>query len=600
MPVTSIPNEQDLATVTRMLASQKFLTNRSSQQQQAMAVTTRRARRGHHGLWLFVVACAFLTTSFVWWCGRSSEFLLKQSLQQPYSSNLQLTSFSGAAEESIASLRTRLPPCVWSRAGSNANAGISKLVEQQLTAPEKERATRLCGKFLYSSIQRAVRVGDLGEQTFVSTGDIDDMWTRDSAVQIGLYVSRLKETPFLRPIVEGAIRRQAFNILQDPYANAYQKTWVDPSTLQLRDLVIGRGGFVSTKNYELDSGAYFLTQLYDYYVAEGLYRPQLLLAEPLIFDAVVLMVDTWIVEQHHEEQSPYRYLKLSRDGKGEPTAYTGMSWTGFRPSDDACKYGYFIPSNIFAAGALERTLVLNQRIWHSQELQRKATRLLSDIEEGIRNHGVVRAEDTGELIYAYEVDGLGNTLHDFDDANVPSLLSIPLLGWSGYDHEIYKATRARLLSEKNPWYFTGETLRGMGSPHTPRSMVWPMSLAIEALTLDGTKEEVANSFVFQLRQSLTSACNDAMHESVSSHNGCDVHFTREWFEWSNALFVVLLESALGIRCDKYGLEQARNAIVRKAAGKAGNQPIFYVNNYQNNHNQSDFYQGLEALVPHYE
>lgn len=32
---------------------------------------------------------------------------------------------------------------------------------------------------------------------------------------------------------------------------------------------------------------------------------------------------------------------------------------------------------------------------------------------------------------------------------VPSLLAIPLLGWSGYDRKLYATTRQRLLSAKN-------------------------------------------------------------------------------------------------------------------------------------------------------
>lgn len=48
-------------------------------------------------------------------------------------------------------------------------------------------------------------------------------------------------------------------------------------------------------------------------------------------------------------------------------------------------------------------------------------------------------------VYAYEVDGLGNNRHDFDDANVPSLLAIPVLGYKYYDKKIYQNTRDRLL-----------------------------------------------------------------------------------------------------------------------------------------------------------
>lgn len=570
----------------------------------------RRSRDIRRRLWMFVIVCSFLSTSLILWSTRAFP---TRSLTTTNNDNHKLlrlsspatTSFSHETEEKLESLRARLPPCVWSQAGRNSDKEVAKLVESQLTNAEKERATRLCGRFLFSSLVKAVRVADFGANTFVSTGDIDDMWTRDSAVQMSLYASRMQEEPFLRPILEGAIRRQAFNILQDPYANAYEKTWQSPSKLKLKDSVIGRGGWVATRNYELDSGAYFFMQLYDYYIAEGLYKPELVLAEPIVFDAVMLMVNTWIVEQHHDTQSPYRYFELSNYGKGPPTGYTGMTWTGFRPSDDPCKYSYHIPSNIFAAGSLERILVLNQRIWKSQVLHEKATKLLHDIEDGIRTYGIVKTEDTHQLIYAYEVDGLGNALADYDDANVPSLLSIPLLGWSKYNEEIYKTTRKRILSERNGWWFNGTVLSGMGSIHTGRPFVWPMSFAIQALTEDGTKQEIADSFVFQLRQSLTSACHDAMHESVSANKGCNMMVTRQWFEWSNALFVVLLESALGIRCDRVGLQQAKQELLLEAderleADRKGNKTKvrYHRNIHGHNHSSLDFYQGVSAMIPH--
>jgi meiotically up-regulated gene 157 (Mug157) protein len=40
-----------------------------------------------------------------------------------------------------------------------------------------------------------------------------------------------------------------------------------------------------------------------------------------------------------------------------------MIWQGYRPSDDPCTYGYNIPGNMFAAGALEKLLYLNARVW---------------------------------------------------------------------------------------------------------------------------------------------------------------------------------------------------------------------------------------------
>lgn len=61
------------------------------------------------------------------------------------------------------------------------------------------------------------------------------------------------------------------------------------------DRVAGRGGWVGVRNYELDSGAYYLNLLWNWYLTPGLYRPDRLLEEPLIFDAANLLVDVWCV-----------------------------------------------------------------------------------------------------------------------------------------------------------------------------------------------------------------------------------------------------------------------------------------------------------------
>jgi meiotically up-regulated gene 157 (Mug157) protein len=417
------------------------------------------------------------------------------------------------------------PPSLWSTGILPSPTNITSL----LTPEEVARAKTLCGTFFYSTLKRAVHVAGLSQEVFVATGDIDYMWTRDSAVQLSIYLNHHTRRPWLRLLVEGAVRRNAFNILQDPYANAYYHSWKDPSTLPLKDRVIGRGGFVATRNYELDSGAYFLNLLYDYYVSADLYRPEALLGEPIVFESVLLLVETWIVEQNHEDESPYRYFELDRDGRGKPTAYTGMTWTGFRPSDDRSAYGYLIPANIHAAAALERVLVLNDQIWKHGDLARKASKLLRDIEDGINKFGIVTDNSTGERMYAYEVDGMGGVLASFDDANVPSLLSIPLLGWSKWDRDVYRATRRKILSKDNIHYHEGTAVRGIGSQHTPGRKVWPMAMAIEGLTEEEDGPDRNERMAFQMRQLLLSACNDAMHESVGADSVCT--YTRPWFEW---------------------------------------------------------------------
>lgn len=42
--------------------------------------------------------------------------------------------------------------------------------------------------------------------TYVQTGDINLMWTRDSAVQIAIYMPRMTRIPAIRLVVEGVIR----------------------------------------------------------------------------------------------------------------------------------------------------------------------------------------------------------------------------------------------------------------------------------------------------------------------------------------------------------------------------------------------------------
>lgn len=52
-----------------------------------------------------------------------------------------------------------------------------------------------------------------------------------------------------------------------------------------------------------------------------------------------------------------------------------------------------------------------------------------------------------------------------DDANVPSLLSLPYLGFMDASDPLYVRTRATLFSPKNKWWFNGTAGHGIGGPH---------------------------------------------------------------------------------------------------------------------------------------
>ncbi|GLC46965.1 hypothetical protein PLESTM_002001600 [Pleodorina starrii] len=488
---------------------------------------------------------------------------------------------------------TGAAPEVWAAGTLGANESIALAVEAALTPDEREQLQALCGRCLHQTITQSVEVRGIGESVFVATGDIPDEWLRDGAVQMSLYLPRLAEHPVLRPIIEGAIRTQAYFILSDPWANSYRKDWVRPERLGKFERQIGRGGWVATRNFEVDSGAYWLNLLWNYASTPGsLWAAAAFLNSSLIHDAAALLLDTWTMEQRHETDSPYRYAELPREGRGAPSNYTGMIWSGFRPSDDPNTYGFNIPVNMYAAGSLERLVALNDRVWRDPALGAAAARLAAEIRAGIEAFGVVRLQPeegqggasasapsgaasssasssssssssgSASTIYAYEVDGLGGVLASFDDPNIPSLLSIPLLGYPHYDPATYQRTRSRILSSANSHYYSGRVLSGCGSPHTPANYVWSLAHCVQGLT-SADPGERAGLFK-QLLQMQGS--NGLMHESNDVNS--PQQLTRPLFQWANSMLVVYFEQTFGRSCSPLAEALRQQGVAAREAGQS--------------------------------
>lgn len=375
--------------------------------------------------------------------------------------------------------------------------------------------------------------------TFVFTGDIPAMWLRDSSAQVRHYIGAAKESEPLAALIEGLIRRQMFCIQLDPYANAFNeepngKCWERDEPLQ--------SPWVWERKYEIDSLCYPFQLAWLLWKATG----RIFCFDSAFRDAARTVLALWTCEQNHGENSPYYFIRrncpatdtLSHGGKGAPVAATGMTWSGFRPSDDACTYGYLIPSNMFASVALGYLAEIFEAVYQDRELAVQAETIRKEIDEGIRKYGIVEHETFGK-IYAYETDGMGNyTL--MDDANVPSLLSIPYLGWCGPDDEIYRNTRQFVLSSGNPFYYEGTVLKGVGSPHTPPRYVWHIALSMQGLTSGDREEQEA------LLRMLEGSDADTgfMHEGVFVDD--PGQFTRSWFAWSNSLFSEFVLKYLGM------------------------------------------------------
>ena len=347
---------------------------------------------------------------------------------------------------------------------------------------------------------------------FIFTGDIHDMWIRDSAAQINQYIKHATHNITYFNLIKEVIHKQSKYIITDPYANSYKAHYVKHVSAWEKKL--GRGGWVATRNYEVDSGAYFFRLVYKMWKTTGvLFNTQ---------NTTHTIIDLWVTEQYHES-SPYRYPELSRNGMGSPTNYTGMTWTGFRPSDDPCIYHYHIPDNIFVAVTLNYVKEMAVH-WNDTKLYKKSNVLQHEIINGIHKYGIKDGR------YCYEVDGLGNC-NMMDDANIPSLLSLPYIDPENkvYDKDIYKKTKQWVLSEKNPYFFKGPFASGVGSPHTHHGYVWHLSMIIQAMV------EHNGSVVENIIKTSNQKNNQYnLHESFDPNN--PNQFTRSWFSWADSLF----------------------------------------------------------------
>ncbi|MCI8405074.1 MAG: glycoside hydrolase family 125 protein [Clostridia bacterium] len=381
-----------------------------------------------------------------------------------------------------------------------------------------------------STIRTALRQMD--GSYFVLTGDIPAMWLRDSTAEVVIYLDAAKESDEVRDIIKGVIDRQMDYILIDPYANAFNE---DNNGKHGMNDIPKPSGWVWERKYEVDSLCYPLQLVYKYVKATG----DISVIDEKFKETVKLILHVWQTEQYHEEKSGYYFIRrnaptsdtLPHKGKGNPVAYTGMTWSGFRPSDDACRYGYLVPSNMFAAVTLKYAAELLDG-----DISEKCTVLAGEIRNGIEEYAIINHSKYGKM-YVCETDGYGN-YELFDDANIPSLLSIPYIGFAEIDDKIYQNTRRFILSEDNPYYFRGNDVSGVGSPHTPDGYIWHMALCMQALTSQNARE------IRNIINMLENTDNDTlrMHESFDKDNPSK--YTRLWFCWADSLFAETVEMAV--------------------------------------------------------
>ena len=127
-----------------------------------------------------------------------------------------------------------------------------------------------------------------------------------------------------------------------------------------------------------------------------------------------------------------------------------------------------------------------------------------------------------------------------DDANVPSLLASPYLGFIDKENPLYLNTKKMLFSKTNPFYYEGSFINGIGSPHTPENHIWHISMAVEGIT----------SIDLKRKMELLDAFKKTHNNTYMMHEGFDVNdpakYSREWFSWANSMFIEFIMSLNGL------------------------------------------------------
>jgi uncharacterized protein len=366
--------------------------------------------------------------------------------------------------------------------------------------------------------------------TFVITGDIDAMWLRDSSAQVWPYLPLMKEDKKLQDLIRGVINRQVKCILKDPYANAFYKDeskiseWKDDKT----DMKPG----IHERKWEIDSLCYPIRLSYGYWKESGDSSP---------FDndwkqAMRLILQTFREQQRLTGNGPYRFERTTSwatdgvplGGYGYPTKKNGLIHSMFRPSDDATIYPYLVPSNFFAYFSLFSLEEMMKSFFNETASRNQLVELVGNLRR-VLFMSVLSAANEPAKVIPYEINGAGST-NLMDDANVPSLLSLPYLTPMSVKDRDYVRTRAFIHSSENPFFFSGKAGEGVGGPHIGMDYIWPMSIIMRGLT--STDEKEIKKCMDMLQK--THAGTGFMHESF--HKDDPSKFTRKWFAWANTLF----------------------------------------------------------------
>lgn len=379
------------------------------------------------------------------------------------------------------------------------------------------------------------------------------MWLRDSANQLQSYVDFLKpdsgnsSKDSLASLYRGAINLQARYLQTAPYCQSFQPPPESGIAPSMNGAANGDKVFppYSAKDvfeckFELDSLAAFLELSNNYWnkTQDATFFKSFQWESAV--QTVLNVADSMLVPTYSQNGSvnvsPYTFIRttttsedtLDNTGVGNPVqSGTGLVRSAFRPSDDACIYQLFIPANAMFSHFLDETSAIASAIGNAR-LSAQMADLSKSIRAAIFSTGLYHDTKYGTL-YAFEVDGYGG-INSMDDANIPSILSLPFLGFTDASDTVYQATRKKILSADNPYFARGPVLNAVGGPHDGPGHGWPMASIVRILTSSDDDE------IFTTLKEIVSSTAGLglIHESINAFD--ENNWTRQWFAWANGLF----------------------------------------------------------------
>ncbi|KZT59039.1 glycoside hydrolase family 125 protein [Calocera cornea HHB12733] len=460
------------------------------------------------------------------------------------------TDFASAAQGSASLGPLGLPYMRPSPACRTFNSSVVERVIGDMTSRMKDPdLARLFENTFPNTLDTTIKYFNQTENlAFIITGAkpvYRAQWLRDTANQLHVYQSLLKEDRQLQALWKAVLHNEARYITAYPYCGAFQpppESGLPPSVNDYAlDVTVNPpvdNQTVFECKYEIDSLCGFLKLSRTYYLNTN--------------DSSFADVDWYTaisqIFRVMDEQSQGTYTEdfhvvsyynwtgtagslsppVPNGGNGEPKAYTGMVGTSHRPSDDLSTFAFLIPANAMLSVEMTYLASMLDSINVTSPLSSSARQWSSKIQQGIAAHGIVNGG------YAYETNGLG-AVYLMDDANVPSLLALPYLGFLDKSDVTYVATRQRLLSRQNPYYAAGQTFLGIGGPHVGNlDNVWPMSLVSGIFGTDDDAEII--TMVDAILQNTGGL--GLIHESVNIFNQSD--YSRPWFAWANSYFAEMI------------------------------------------------------------